>query len=164
VDRAAVVVRNMVWSGIGPPEYPKFPVTKGLTGAAIAERRIVNVEDVSADTRYLVALSSTRSEIIVPVFDRDGTNVPGHNRRRKRKAECIRCGNPGSPSGLLGSSTATVGSSKSTSFCKAINLRRRLLGEVIWESGQKPACWKLLQLGVESASRTFATANSCGQD
>jgi putative methionine-R-sulfoxide reductase with GAF domain len=32
VDRAAVVVRNMVWSGIGPPEYPTFPVTKGLTG------------------------------------------------------------------------------------------------------------------------------------
>lgn len=77
VDRAAEVVRNMAWSGIGPPEYPTFPVTKGLTGAAIAERRIVNVGDVSADTRYLVALSSTRSEIIVPVFDRDGTNVVG---------------------------------------------------------------------------------------
>ena len=77
VDRAAEVVRNLVWSGIGPPEYTTFPVTKGLTGAAIAERRIVNVGDVSTDTRYLVALSSTRSEIIVPVFDRDGTSVLG---------------------------------------------------------------------------------------
>ena len=69
VDRMAGVVRNIVWSGPGAPEYPTFPVTKGLTGTAVAGRQTVNVGDVSADPRYLTALSTTRSEIIVPVFD-----------------------------------------------------------------------------------------------
>ena len=69
VDRMAGMVRNIVWSGPGAPEYPTFPITKGLTGAAVAGRQTVNVGDVSADPRYLTALSTTRSEIIVPVFD-----------------------------------------------------------------------------------------------
>jgi L-methionine (R)-S-oxide reductase len=33
VDRAAELVRNVVWSGPGAPEYPTFPITSGLTGA-----------------------------------------------------------------------------------------------------------------------------------
>jgi L-methionine (R)-S-oxide reductase len=77
VDRAAGVVRSIVWSGPGAPEYPTFPMTKGLTGAAIAGRQIVNIGDVSADPRYLTAFGTTRSEIIVPVFDREGKNVVG---------------------------------------------------------------------------------------
>jgi hypothetical protein len=32
VDHAAAVVRNIVFSGPGSPEYPTFPITKGLTG------------------------------------------------------------------------------------------------------------------------------------
>jgi L-methionine (R)-S-oxide reductase len=77
VDHAAGLVRNIVWSGPGAPEYPTFPMTKGLTGAAIAGRQIVNIGDVSADPRYLTAFGTTRSEIIVPVFDREGKNVVG---------------------------------------------------------------------------------------
>ena len=77
VDHAAGVVTNLAWSGPGAPEYPTFPLTKGLTGAAVAERQIVNVGDVSADPRYLTAFGTTRSEIIVPVFDRDRRNVIG---------------------------------------------------------------------------------------
>jgi putative methionine-R-sulfoxide reductase with GAF domain len=77
VDRAAGVVRNLIWSGTGAPEYPTFPLTRGLTGAAIAERRVVNVGDVAADPRYLTAFGSTRSEIIVPIFDREGGDVIG---------------------------------------------------------------------------------------
>jgi L-methionine (R)-S-oxide reductase len=69
VDHKAGVVRNIVWSGPGPPEYPTFPVTKGLTSAVIAEKRTLNVGNVAADSRYLTALGSTQSEIIVPVFD-----------------------------------------------------------------------------------------------
>ncbi len=41
VDRAAGTVTNMVWSGPGAPEYPTFPITKGLTGAAISARKTV---------------------------------------------------------------------------------------------------------------------------
>jgi GAF domain-containing protein len=77
VDGAAGTVANIVWSGPGAPEYPKFPITKGLTGAAISSRKTVNVGDVVADPRYLTAFGTTRSEIIVPVFDGAGESVVG---------------------------------------------------------------------------------------
>jgi L-methionine (R)-S-oxide reductase len=77
VDHAAGLVRNICWSGPGPPEHPTFPLTQGLTSAAVAQRQIVNVGDVSADPRYLTAFGNTRSEIIVPVFDQAGEHVLG---------------------------------------------------------------------------------------
>ena len=77
VDRAAGTVTNIVWSGPEAPEYPAFPMTKGLTGAAISARKTVNVGEVTADPRYLTAFATTRSEIIVPVLDRAGENVVG---------------------------------------------------------------------------------------
>jgi len=72
VDFAQGEVRNLVWDGLAAPEYPTFPITKGLTSSAIAGKRTVNVGDVESDARYLTALGSTRSEIIVPVFDDKG--------------------------------------------------------------------------------------------
>jgi GAF domain-containing protein len=57
------------WSGPGAPTHPRFPVTQGLSGAAVASGRAVVVGDVTADPRYLTAFSSTRSEAIVPVVD-----------------------------------------------------------------------------------------------
>ena len=77
VDRAAGTVTNIVWSGPGAPDYPTFPITKGLTGAAISSRKTVNVGDFAADPRYLTTFGTTRSEIIVPVFDGAGENVVG---------------------------------------------------------------------------------------
>jgi putative methionine-R-sulfoxide reductase with GAF domain len=68
VDYAQGQVSNLAWSGSGPPAYPVFPLAKGLTGLAIAGRRTFNVGDVAQDPHYLTAFSSTRSEIIVPVF------------------------------------------------------------------------------------------------
>jgi L-methionine (R)-S-oxide reductase len=62
------------WSGPGAPAHPRFPVTQGLSGAAVAARRAVVVNDVTADPRYLTAFSSTLSEAIVPVVD-PGTGV-----------------------------------------------------------------------------------------
>jgi putative methionine-R-sulfoxide reductase with GAF domain len=69
VDHAAGIVRNVVYSGPGAPAFPQFPIHKGLTGSAVAERRTVNAGDVTADARYLTAFGSTRSEIIVPILD-----------------------------------------------------------------------------------------------
>jgi L-methionine (R)-S-oxide reductase len=57
------------WSGPGAPAHPRFPVTHGLSGAAVAGRRAVVVNDVTADPRYLTAFASTLSEAIVPVVD-----------------------------------------------------------------------------------------------
>jgi GAF domain-containing protein len=77
VDHRSGVVTNIVWRGPGAPAYPVFPISRGLTGAAVAERRTVNVGNVSTDGRYLTALGTTQSEIIVPVFDREGASVVG---------------------------------------------------------------------------------------
>jgi L-methionine (R)-S-oxide reductase len=57
------------WSGPGAPAYRRFPVTQGLSGAAVTTGRAVVVNDVTADPRYLTAFSSTLSEAIVPVVD-----------------------------------------------------------------------------------------------
>ncbi len=73
-DVTAEQVSIVAWSGPGAPEYPKFPVTKGLTGAAIQQKRAVIVGDVRNDPRYLTAFGSTLSEIIVPVL------APGEER------------------------------------------------------------------------------------
>jgi putative methionine-R-sulfoxide reductase with GAF domain len=77
VDHAAGLVRNLTWSGPGAPEHPTFPLTKGLTSAAVAQKQTVNVGDVSTDPRYLTAFGTTRSEIIVPVLDAKANNVVG---------------------------------------------------------------------------------------
>ena len=44
--------------------------------SAVAEKRTVNVGEVGADPRYLTALDSTRSEIIVPILN-DRSQVIG---------------------------------------------------------------------------------------
>jgi putative methionine-R-sulfoxide reductase with GAF domain len=77
VEHAEGLVKNIAWSGEGAPKYPIFPLTKGLTSSAISFRRTINVGDVASDPRYLTALGSTRSEIIVPVFDTTGGTVIG---------------------------------------------------------------------------------------
>jgi L-methionine (R)-S-oxide reductase len=77
VDRQAGEVVNLVWDGPGAPEYPTFPIGKGLTGSAIQEGKVINVGDVAADPRYLTAFGSTRAEIIVPIFNGQRDQVVG---------------------------------------------------------------------------------------
>jgi GAF domain-containing protein len=69
VDHAVGEVRNLVFDGPGAPTYPRFPMDAGLTGVAIREGRTVNVGDVAENPVYLTALGTTRSEIIIPIFD-----------------------------------------------------------------------------------------------
>jgi L-methionine (R)-S-oxide reductase len=73
-DVTAEQVSIIAWSGPGAPEYPTFPVSKGLTGAAIQQKRAVIVGDVRNDPRHLRAFGTTLSEIIVPVL------APGEER------------------------------------------------------------------------------------
>jgi L-methionine (R)-S-oxide reductase len=65
-------VSIIAWSGPNAPEFPTFPVTKGLTGAAIQEKKAVIAADVRNDPRYVTAFGSTLSEMIVPVLSPDG--------------------------------------------------------------------------------------------
>jgi L-methionine (R)-S-oxide reductase len=62
------------WDGPAPPAHPRFPREQGLCGAAVAAGEAVVVGDVSADPRYLTTHTTTRSEIVVPVF-REGVVV-----------------------------------------------------------------------------------------
>jgi L-methionine (R)-S-oxide reductase len=57
----------VAWTGSATPAYPRFPVTKGLSGTAVATREPVVVRDVTADPRYLTTFGSTRAEAIFPV-------------------------------------------------------------------------------------------------
>jgi L-methionine (R)-S-oxide reductase len=46
----------------------RFPITRGLCGAAASSGRVVVVQDVSADPRYLAGSSMVKSEIVVPIY------------------------------------------------------------------------------------------------
>ena len=76
-QRGREEIANLAFDGPGAPAHPRFPVTQGLSGAAVASVETVVVGDVRKDPRYLTAFGSTRSEIIVPVVDRAGRKVVG---------------------------------------------------------------------------------------
>jgi L-methionine (R)-S-oxide reductase len=71
-DEIAVVA----WDGPEPPTYPRFPVSKGLNGAAVASKCPVIVQDVASDPRYLTTIGGTRGEMIYPIL-RATTEVIG---------------------------------------------------------------------------------------
>ncbi|MGH9805092.1 MAG: GAF domain-containing protein [Candidatus Acidiferrales bacterium] len=54
-----------------PSPHKRIPLDKGICGAAVRERRTVNVPDVNADARYLACSVETKSEIVVPIEHND---------------------------------------------------------------------------------------------
>lgn len=76
-DVGLELVSIVAFSGPSAPTYPQFPITKGLTGSAIREKRTIVVGDVGGDSRYLTAFGSTLSEIIIPVIDETAGAVVG---------------------------------------------------------------------------------------
>ena len=71
-DVTAEEIAVVGWDGPAAPTYPRFPRSQGLCGAAVASGAPVVVGDVADDPRYLTTHSTTRSEIVVPVFHHDG--------------------------------------------------------------------------------------------
>jgi GAF domain-containing protein len=63
-DVTATEMVIFAWTGDSSPAFPKFPVTRGLNGAAVALREDLVVQDVRNDPRYLTTFGSTRSEAI----------------------------------------------------------------------------------------------------
>lgn len=49
----------------------RIPLDRGLCGAAATTRKVIVVQDVSADPRYLAGSSLVKSEIVVPIFVND---------------------------------------------------------------------------------------------
>jgi L-methionine (R)-S-oxide reductase len=76
-DVGSGMVSIIAYSGPGAPAYPQFPITNGLTGSAIQEKKTVVVGDVRNDPRYLTAFGSTLSEIIIPVLNEKTGAVVG---------------------------------------------------------------------------------------
>jgi len=65
----SVEIAMIACTGVTPPAFPRFPVTQGLCGATVATGSIVNSGNVQEDPRWLTTFGSTRSEVIVPVFE-----------------------------------------------------------------------------------------------
>lgn len=73
-DVTADEIAVIAWEGPQAPTYPRFPLSQGLNGAAVAAKRAVIVQDVASDPRYLTTIEGTRGEMIYPVL-RSGTVV-----------------------------------------------------------------------------------------
>ncbi len=74
-DVSQTDISAIAWTGENAPAFPSFPVTKGINGAAVAEKRPVLVQDVSKDPRYLTTFGETKAEAIFPVYSDDGRVV-----------------------------------------------------------------------------------------
>ena len=57
------------WSGPAATEHARIPIGKGVCGFAAKAGKTEIVSDVSKDPRYLQCFLSTKSEIVVPIFN-----------------------------------------------------------------------------------------------
>ena len=62
------------WTGPEATEHTRIPIGTGICGAAAASGTTEIVDDVNADPRYLACFTTTRSEIVVPIFS-DGAVI-----------------------------------------------------------------------------------------
>jgi len=56
------------WTGPEATEHTTIPIGVGICGAAAASGQTEIIPDVDADPRYLACFTTTRSEIVVPIF------------------------------------------------------------------------------------------------
>jgi L-methionine (R)-S-oxide reductase len=84
------------WVGPEATEHTRIPLGMGICGAAAASGQTEIVDDVDADPRYLPCFSTTRSEIVVPIFadghvigeiDIDGTDTAAYDETDARFLE-----------------------------------------------------------------------------
>ena len=64
-------------AGRSEPLSPSFPKDKGLNGRAVMQGKTVIVNDIDKDEDYLLTFTNTKSEIVVPVFDKSGKQIVG---------------------------------------------------------------------------------------
>jgi GAF domain-containing protein len=61
---------------IGPEtEHTRIPLDRGMCGLALRENRVVNVDDVREDARHIACSLTTRSELVIPLYDQKGDSV-----------------------------------------------------------------------------------------
>ena len=74
-DVSATEISVIAWDGPEGPARPRFAVTQGLNGVAVANRAPVIVQDVTCDPRFLQTITGTRGEMIQPVLASSGAVV-----------------------------------------------------------------------------------------
>lgn len=67
-------------------DHTTIPIEKGLCGLALREERIVNVDDVHADSRHIACSLKTNSELIIPLTDKAGNFIAELDIDSNRKA------------------------------------------------------------------------------
>ena len=70
-------IAALAWTGVESPEHERFPLSEGLNGEAVRTGDVVNIGDVTMDSRYLTAFGTTKSEIVVPIRALDGEHIVG---------------------------------------------------------------------------------------
>lgn len=72
LDRAGGVLRSRFSLRFGERvELDDIPLGRGITGAAVASKQVIRVEDTRADARYVESTPGIRSEVAVPLMVRD---------------------------------------------------------------------------------------------
>jgi len=66
-DVTSTEIVAIAWTGTQAPAFLRFPINRGLNGAAVASGRHVVVQDVTRDPRYLTTFGTTRAEAIFVV-------------------------------------------------------------------------------------------------
>ncbi len=56
-------------------EHTRISIDKGFCGMALREERTINIADVSKDATHIACSLKTRSELVVPIADRNGLYV-----------------------------------------------------------------------------------------
>jgi GAF domain-containing protein len=54
-----------------PTIHTEIPIEEGICGAAVREEGTIIVGDVLSDPRYIACSLATRSEIVVPIYDKN---------------------------------------------------------------------------------------------
>jgi L-methionine (R)-S-oxide reductase len=58
-----------------PTEHIVIPNSEGICGAAIREERTENIPDVQNDRRFLACSPTTRSELVIPIYNDNGEAI-----------------------------------------------------------------------------------------
>jgi L-methionine (R)-S-oxide reductase len=70
-------IKMISCAGRSEPAIPSFPRDKGLNGRAVSQGKTIVVNDIEKDEDYLLTFTNTKSEIVVPVFSKDGKRIAG---------------------------------------------------------------------------------------
>ncbi|SHF32175.1 GAF domain-containing protein [Caldanaerobius fijiensis DSM 17918] len=58
-----------------PTEHTRIEIGQGICGSAVAQNNTIIVEDVTKESNYLACSVETKSEIVVPLYNKNGAII-----------------------------------------------------------------------------------------